>query len=546
MAVSRDGGDVVGTQRLIEEGSEHLARLADLRSGFGGKLDVEATVAAFNTFRSGVLRASTSAAGGLEDVIDTVEPKAAIISLLVDLHYNKRLYRKQVIAVFELLIRRPGWCRTFISEISAQIKAEPSHMLDDIRALNDAAVQADAVAEVHAAMLAAQPAPTTPIGVGEQEGGWSSQSSSHSRRDADDMKELREAGRRAIRDALAENRNDPVLLARRGRLEAAQASPAELLHCSLQAMEALDFGAAATGTASEESVTGAFEMFHRAAVQAHRHYAGSGGENAILDALEPKRKILSFLIDVCSRHPMYRSQGGSVLRCLLRSDASPTEANSDEAGVGAVLMSPCVNPWRNVASAPEDATFWQTVCDLAAATHTRGSRASVCSPTNPWQKAASSPMPAMGLRPRAASDMSTQVGAKVRAVSAPHCHGLVDGYLRQQPSPARARLATTPWGPLSLTTAASQTLPATPTARRDPWSRAAPKTSAQTKAPAFVWDMAGPLAPPVAAQAPVSAVATYAVDQNPWGTHCGMLHKAVREEGWNQPTVMVVTSGGGF
>lgn len=101
----------------------------------------------------------------------------------------------------------------------------------------------------------------------------------------------------------------------------------ELFKEALSLMEKSDYSAKDIDKAQE-----AFACFRRAVMR----LAKASGSHTFVDQLEPKVKILEFLVDLLSRHPKYRSRISSLFICLLDFDNWKAAVHADSSVRSAV------------------------------------------------------------------------------------------------------------------------------------------------------------------------------------------------------------------
>jgi hypothetical protein len=104
----------------------------------------------------------------------------------------------------------------------------------------------------------------------------------------------------------------------------------DLLEKGKKQMEALDFSAA-----ERDIAISAFETFRRAVQQVVNSTLSKQDDN-VLDRLEPKGRILEFLVDMYELHQKYRSRVTSTLMRLLNFDGWRYAAESDDSVKAAV------------------------------------------------------------------------------------------------------------------------------------------------------------------------------------------------------------------
>jgi len=351
------------TRKLLVDSA---AKIADLRLDQAGS---DNAGSAFNSFRKGVVHASSGRTGSPEMLLADLEPKDHILTFLVEFYNSRRIFRKQVGGVLSELLRIDSWFLALRND-----KALLCRLPDELASLlaereeeekEDAEADAEIVKDVAEGKAEEQPAlpvfpslppvfqlpsPTqswlTPIDespLASRSQGTPSFSSASAGSPEAITKSPLEGYRRpklkeikaVIKKAAAANKT--VLPIRAAgptatghyapgnirRTVNEQDALCELLEHGRTQIESLDFSAA-----DKDSAVSAFETFRRA-VQQVVNSALSNKDDNILECVEPKGKILEFLVDMYERHQRYRSRVTSTLTCLLNFDGWRTAADSD-------------------------------------------------------------------------------------------------------------------------------------------------------------------------------------------------------------------------
>lgn len=115
-------GSADETRRRLEESMGQIARLSpeDLK------------VEAFGGLRTAVSRASSGRVGVPADLLGPLEPKDAVLRYLVTLYDKKKMYRKQVAAVLDVLLQVDSWAQALRGDavICATLPEELAVLLD--------------------------------------------------------------------------------------------------------------------------------------------------------------------------------------------------------------------------------------------------------------------------------------------------------------------------------------------------------------------------------------------------------------------------------
>lgn len=243
--------DESGVEVVRKQLSDGVARIAALTPGKPADADEEAAI--FNGFRRAVTLASSGREVPPEELLEDLEPKGPVLQHLLDLYERRRILRKQVAAVLAILLQEAGWNEALAGNaaLNASVPAE-------LRALiEDAATSA----------MTPKRLTTTPSDFGER------------------VPTTRSEGMR------------PSVVEAMDALDLAD-----------QQLAKLDYSAA-----QDDPAIDAFEAFRRAVLKVVK--SGGKEDKDALRQLEPKDRILDFLIDFHTRQPKYRSRVGS---CLLR------------------------------------------------------------------------------------------------------------------------------------------------------------------------------------------------------------------------------------
>lgn len=299
-----------------------------------GQVGSDAAKTAFNSFRKGVTHATanTGNAGRPGAFLGDLEPKGEVLHFLVDFHAQRRIFRKQIVAVFDELLNVDSWwsalnqdtalCAELPEDLlrlltarqgrgpqaSPQTPSSPSFQPE--RRVSSGSLWAEGAA---ASSKAAQnPISRSPDSSSARPAEHFSQASNGVRR-----QRLSDACMLPIR--VAETSVSGHILLSKNELDVIY----ELLEQGRTQMASLDFSAA-----DADKAISAFETFRRAVQQAVPASCNKQG-GSILEKLEPKGKILDFLVDMYERHQKYRSRVTSTLTRLLNVDSWNTAADRD-------------------------------------------------------------------------------------------------------------------------------------------------------------------------------------------------------------------------
>lgn len=323
------------TKKLLEDS---VAQIAELRPDQAGS---DAGSTAFNSFRKGVVRASNS--GPPEVMLGNLEPKGAVLTFLVNFHEQRRIFRKQIEGIFSDLLNVDSWVLALSNDeaLCARLPDEMAKVhAEKEQELVDAAAPIDEPESPGTPIAKPVAAPDPWSAPREEAPARPAEKAMRSReRNKPKLSQIRSAIKKAAATASPAVISLPIraagptvsgyvpnTIASKSELEVI----CELLEHGRSQIESLEFSAA-----NADPAISAFETFRRGVLQVVNS-AASKQEDNVLEVLEPKEKILAFLVDMYARHQKYRSRVTSTLNRLLN-----------------------FNSWRNVAE--EDASVHAAV-----------------------------------------------------------------------------------------------------------------------------------------------------------------------------------------
>lgn len=309
------------TQKLLADSVAGIQRLG------AGQCGSDVATTAFTSLRKAVNHATKSRTDSPEALIGDLEPKGDVLRFLSDFYAARRIYRKQVVAVADELLRVNAW-RCFLKQdgaLCAQLPDEISRMLAESKdqpELQSLSQETQAISQEHVVSKGSRAFPEyVPASTNKSASPWSGERSPSKQRSKDTQRRQRLSAAcfLPMRVASGTTLSGTVILTE-GELNIVQ----ELLERGRSQIESLGFSAAD----SDASIS-AFETFRRA-VQQVVNTTSFRQDGNVLESIEPKGRILDFLVDVYERHQKYRSRVTSTLTRLLNLDSWNKAADGEE------------------------------------------------------------------------------------------------------------------------------------------------------------------------------------------------------------------------
>lgn len=316
--------------------------VADITLLSPGQIGSDAATSAFISLRKGVNQASSAHSGHPEVLLGDLEPKAVVLRFLVDFHGQRRIFRKQIVAVVDELLHVDSWRRALgsDSELCSQLPDDLARLLSSRQSRGPEFVslsqESPSVSHARSASsgsawavapealaapslplqrpMASSPVEQAPVQradpVAQQQNGLRRQRLSKAC-----FLPIRVAAPSVSGNVILSKSdlNDIFKLLEHGRIQ----------------IEKLDFSAA-----DADPAISAFETFRRAVQQAMNTTTSSKHDPNLLEKLEPKGKILDFLVDMYERHQKYRSRVTGTISRLLNFDSWNHAADNEEIAGG--------------------------------------------------------------------------------------------------------------------------------------------------------------------------------------------------------------------
>jgi len=232
---------------------------------------------AFNDFRRAVQHASSGKESHPGELLGDLEPKTAVLNFLCVLHEKKRVYRKHIVAVAAVLLQDPTWLAALKGD--AALCSSLPHELQALLGEDGIGLQTSKAPPL------LQDVPDTPQHVAH------------------------DVAQDAVQ-AIAKTAEGNVVEADKMQAPPPSTAHLEMLMKAQSKMEALDYSADVGDDAID-----AFEQFRKAVVQVAS--SKSEEERGALGQLEPKDRLLQFLVDFYARQRKYRLRITSILVPLL-------------------------------------------------------------------------------------------------------------------------------------------------------------------------------------------------------------------------------------
>lgn len=307
------------TQKLLLESVERIALVAP------GQAGSDAATTSFTSFRKAVSHATNSRTDSAESLFGHLEPKGDVLSFLLAFYAARRIYRKQVVVVLDELLKVDSWlrvlkqdkalCDELPEDISKIISARRERRLSELQISQEAqTVLKESVVSKGTPWPDRVQVPTNTKAAEKVSADHASQQRKGIRR-----QRLSAACFLPMRVASGTALSGNVVLSK-DELDAVY----ELLNRGRTEIERLGYSAV-----DSDPAISAFETFRRA-VQQVMNTTSIRQDGNMLERLEPKGRILDFLVDVYERHQKYRSRVTSTLTRLLNLDSWDKAADSDE------------------------------------------------------------------------------------------------------------------------------------------------------------------------------------------------------------------------
>lgn len=319
------GADAAALKRAVSQSVEKIARLRD----------GEGSGEVFTELKQGVYRASKSKDAGLDELLADIEPKVAVLKFLLELYGKKRMYQKQIEEVVKTLLQVDPWLRAWREDADLQAGL-PESLQEVVQEVEAAAAQkaAEAAAAPKAAPAAAAPktapssaavtslAPTTaaapkaaPSSAAVAKPDVAAESSPPTR---DEMQKAIDEGMRRVEAA-----KGPVAFGAGGMpTQDAPAVGAKFDGVAV-AVEQLNSGrdkiVAMHGNVGTDTAVEAFCTFEQAVNKISQ--SSTKEDDALLERLEPKAEILTFLLRFYEKHRLHKRKVYAMLQKLSSFDS---------------------------------------------------------------------------------------------------------------------------------------------------------------------------------------------------------------------------------
>jgi len=313
--------------------------VADITLLSPSQIGSDAATAAFISLRKGVNQASSAHSGHPEVLLD-LEPKAVVLRFLVDFYGQRRIFRKQIVAVVDELLHVDSWRRALgsDSELCSQLPDDLARLLSSRQSRGPEFVSLSrespsvSHARSNASRGSARPvapeassAPLIPLQTPMASSPFEKTPARPSDQQQNGLRRQRlsKACFLPIRVA-APSVSGNVILSKSDLNDIFKL----LEHGRIQ-IEKLDYSAA-----DADPAISAFETFRRAVQQAMNTTTASKQDLNLLEKLEAKGKILDFLVDMYERHQKYRSRVTGTISRLLNFDSWNHAADNEEIAGG--------------------------------------------------------------------------------------------------------------------------------------------------------------------------------------------------------------------
>eukprot|EP00448_Togula_jolla_P027092 CAMPEP_0170652884 /NCGR_PEP_ID=MMETSP0224-20130122/47126_1 /TAXON_ID=285029 /ORGANISM="Togula jolla, Strain CCCM 725" /LENGTH=656 /DNA_ID=CAMNT_0010984747 /DNA_START=1 /DNA_END=1971 /DNA_ORIENTATION=- len=294
------GGEFAETRLFLQQTVQRIDEVGLSKATDG------AGITAFNELYKGIVRASSGKVAAPEALLSDLEPKGTVLRFVIEIHEQKKMYRRKTASVIDMLLHVEAWLQSLKgdAELSAALQAGAR------------AIALSALCAFSASMPPATPDPSPSLRPpAAAEPGVA-------------VPPLRPQAAAPVPTHGLESAVPGSRVAM-GDIQVGL----ELLKSSKARMESLGYAASNL----DEACT-AFEDFRKAVNKVVR--SKTTEDDAVLEKLEPKGKILAFLTEFYERKRLYRARVSSTLAQLLdmESWASATQADPSVAAAVRELM----------------------------------------------------------------------------------------------------------------------------------------------------------------------------------------------------------------
>lgn len=359
---------MASTQQLLLESVDAIAQL-----GRGAPEEAsEKSKEAFNNFRKGVTQASGGRDATPEELLGDLQPKDSVLWFLSELYEKKRMYRKQIEAVWLVLLQVGSWldalqgdetlCSALPEELrsvfeeeakkaqeeaaAAAAKPKPAPPAEELPVKETLEPAGAASGAVEAAPPATALRPPSPTSSASPVAAVSSAASAEAVPEivptGSDIRRAADAARDRIAQEEAETR-------RRLGMQAHKAEdPLVLLDKAVMQMKAVEYSAIDRDASCE-----AFESFRKAVMKVVN--SSTKDDDEVLEQLAGKDLILSFLVSVHEHQRRLKNQVKSICVRLREFDGWRVAIENDVSVNTFVqeIINDTANPVTSSLSAPE-------------------------------------------------------------------------------------------------------------------------------------------------------------------------------------------------